>query len=229
MVIFALVFVGGNASAGSDGFNISLGGPGIVGLILIIQLVLVARRLLREGYAFEDIRAALIAEAEVQEEEATVTTKRRWLKRMNTMWHRLWAGRFGKWFFGVAGKGVKPPERPAHPSNEATELFLGRAAVDLFNELLAADRSQVGDVPQVVERLENHAERLRGRENTGDQLTATVAALEKLRIALMRLGAGEGSVEDLTLHLARAREIGDRIDRELDGRGEVDEALDRKG
>ena len=144
---------------------------------------------------------------------------------MNTMWHRLWAGRFGKWFFGVAGKGVKPPERSAHPSNEATELFLSRAAVDLFHELPAADRSQVGDVPHVVERLENHAERLRGSDNTEEQLRATVAALEKLRLALMRLGAGEGSVEDLTLHLEHAREIGDRIDRELLGRGEVRSAL----
>jgi len=226
MVIFALVFVGGNASVGTEGFNISLGGPGIVGLILIGQLVMVARRLLREGYAYEDIRAALLAEAAVQEEEATATTKRRWLKRMNTMWHRLWAGKFGRWFFSVAGKGVKPPERPAHPSTDATELVLGRAATDLFYELPAADRSQLSDMPQVVDRLESHAERLRGREDTGEQLTATVAALEKLRLALMRLQAGEGSVQDLTLHLERAREIGDNIDRELAGRGEVDAALD---
>ena len=226
MVMFALVIGGQSASAGTSGFNISLGGPGLIGMILLIQLVMLARRLLREGYAYDDIRAALLAEAQVQEEEANAATKRRWLKRMNTMWHRLWAGRFGKWFFGVAGKGVKPPERPAHASNEATELFLGRAAVDLFQELPAADRSMVGDVPQVVDRLENHAERLRGQENTGEQLIATVAALEKLRLALMRLGAGEGSVEDLTLHLKHAREIGNRIDRELIGRGEVESALD---
>ncbi len=225
MVIFALVFVGGNASAGTEGFNISLGGPGIVGLILIIQLVMVARRLLREGYAYEDIRAALLAEAVVQEEEAAVTTKRRWLKRMNTMWHRLWAGRFGRWFFGIAGKGVKPPERPARPSTDATELFLSRAAVDLYHELPAADRSQLGDVPAIVDRLENRAEQLRGLDDSAEELTATVAALEKLRLALMRLQAGEGSVEDLTLHLERAKEIGDRIDREIAGRGEVDAML----
>jgi hypothetical protein len=41
----------------------------------------------------------------------------------------------------------------------------------------------------------------------------------------MRLHAGEGSVQDLTLHLERAREIGERIDREVAGRGEVDIAL----
>ena len=120
---------------------------------------------------------------------------------------------------------MKPPERPAHPSADATELVLGRAATDLFYELPAEDRKQLGDMPHVVDRLENHAERLRGYEDTGEQLTATVAALEKLRLALMRLHAGEGSVQDLTLHLGRAREIGDRIDRELAGRGEVAAAL----
>jgi hypothetical protein len=225
MVIFALAIGGQTATAGVGGVNLSIGGPGIIGSILLIQLVLLARRLLREGYAFDDIRAALLAEALVQEEEANLTTKRRWLKRMNTMWHRLWAGGFGRWFFRVAGKGVKPPERPAHPSADATEMVLSRAAVDLFHELPAAERSLVGDVPQVVNRLESQAERLRGRENTGEQLTATVAALEKLRLALMRLGAGEGSVKDLTLHLERARAIGDKIDRELAGRGEVKSAL----
>jgi serine/threonine-protein kinase len=225
MVIFALAIGGQSATAGTEGVSFSLGGPGIIGLILIIQLVMLARRLLREGYAYEDIRAALLAEAAVQEEEANVATKRRWLKRMNTMWHKLWAGKFGRWFFGIAGKGVKPPERPAHPSADATELFLSRAAVHLYRELPAADRSQLGDVPAVVDRLESHAERLRGIEDSAEQLTATVAALEKLRLALLRLQDGEGSVEDLTLHLERAREIGDRIDRELAGRGEVDKAL----
>ena len=101
--------------------------------------------------------------------------------------------------------------------------------MDIFHELPAADRSLVADVPDVVDRLENHAERLREREDTSEQLTATVAALEKLRLALMRLGVGEGSVEDLTLHLERAREIGDRIERELAGRGEVKAALDAQG
>lgn len=225
MVIFAFLIGGQTATAGSSGVSISLGGPGIIGSILVLQLVMLARRLIREGYAFDDIRAALLAEAQLQEEEANIATKRRWLKKMNTMWHRLWAGKFGRWFFKVAGKGVKPPERPAHPSADATEFVLGRAAVDLFYELPAADRSLLSDVPRVVDRLESHAERLRAREHSGEQLTETVAALEKLRLALMRFDAGQGSMQDLTLQLERAREIGDRIDRELAGRDEVRSAL----
>src|SRR2546425_4717906 len=47
-------------------------GAGVIGAILIFQLVVVARRLLKDGYAFGDIRAALLAEAQVQREEAEV-------------------------------------------------------------------------------------------------------------------------------------------------------------
>jgi hypothetical protein len=200
-------------------------GPGIIGTILIIQLVVLARRLLREGYAFNDIRDALLAEAQVQEEEAEVILKRRWLRRLDSLWHRLWAGRFGRWFFGMAGLGIKPPARPALPSTDATEVVLGRAAVDMYNALPSADRTRLSDVPQVVHNLEHHAERLRSRGEKGEQLTATVAALENVRLALLRLRAGEGSVEDLTRYLERAKEIGERIDRELEARREVDRIL----
>ncbi len=224
MVVLAVALAGQTTTVGTD-VTISFGGPGIIGSILIFQLVLLARRLLREGYAFNDIRAALLAEAQVQEEEAEVILKRRWLRRLDSLWHRMWAGKFGRWFFRVAGTGIKPPAVPAHASTDATEFVLGRAAVDLYNALEAADRTRVSDVPRLVHRLERHAERLREQGDTGDRLTMTVAALENVRLALMRLRAGNGSVEDLTLHLERAKEIGERINLELEARREVDVAL----
>src|SRR5437899_12039907 len=52
-------------------------GAGIIGAILIFQLVVVARRLLTDGYAFGAIRAALRAEAQVQQEAAEVGKNRR--------------------------------------------------------------------------------------------------------------------------------------------------------
>jgi hypothetical protein len=52
-----------------------------------------------------------------------------------------------------------------------------------------------------------------------------VAALENVRIALLRLRAGMGSVEDLTLHLERARGIGEVVDRQLAARRDVDRLL----
>jgi serine/threonine-protein kinase len=227
MVLVAVALAGPGASVGAGGVQISVGGPGIIGTILVVQLVLLARRLLREGYAFDDIRAALLAEAQVQQEEAEVILKRRWIRRLDSLWHRVWAGKFGRWFFGVAGVGIKPPETRALPSNDATEFVLGRAVVEVYEALPAPDRKRLGDVPHVVHDLERQAELLRARKETGDRLTATVAALENVRLALLRLRAGVGSVNDLTLHLERAKEIGQRIDRELDAKREVDELLDR--
>src|SRR5260370_939885 len=77
MVLLALALAGTGVNVGRGGVNVSLGGPGMIGAILIFQLVLVARRLLHDGYAFGDIRAALLAEAQVQQEEADVVKQRR--------------------------------------------------------------------------------------------------------------------------------------------------------
>src|SRR5690348_14678689 len=55
MVLFALAVAGTGVRVGQGGVNVSLGGPGMIGTILIFQLVLVARRLLKDGYAFGDI------------------------------------------------------------------------------------------------------------------------------------------------------------------------------
>jgi len=203
-----------------------LGGKlGIIGMILMFQLVVVARRLLRSGYAFEDIRTALLAEAQVQREEADEIQQRRWIRRLDTLWHRLWAGRFGRFFFRVAGTGIKAPARRAIASADATELVLGRSVLAVYASLAEAERRQVRDVPAVVERLEKEAEALRARGQTGEHLAETVAALENLRLALLKLRAGTGTVGDLTLWLERAREIGDFVDRRIAADGEVERLL----
>src|SRR5436305_958584 len=92
MVLLALALAGTGAHVGRGGVNVSLGGPGMIGGILIFQLVLVARRLLKDGYAFGDIRAALLAEAQVQQEEADVVMQRRLFRRLDSLWYRTWAG-----------------------------------------------------------------------------------------------------------------------------------------
>jgi hypothetical protein len=220
-MVLVAVALAGQFTFGAGNVNVSLGGPGIIGTILIVQLVLLARRLLKEGYTFNDIRAALLAEARIQEEEAEAILKSNWLRKLDGLWHRIWAGRFGKWFFKVAGRGIKPPARAAVVSNDATELVLGRAAVDLYEDLSEADRTGIGDVPGVVRRLAERAERLRKANDTGDSLRNTVAALENVRLALLRLQLGEGSVEDLTFQLEKARVIGERVNRRLEAHGDV--------
>ena len=225
MVLLAMMLAGQSVTAGSSGVTFSFGGPGLIGFILVFQLVVVARRLLKDGYAFGDIQAALLAEAQVQAEEAEVIKQRRWLRKLDTLWNRLWAGRMGRWFFRMAGMGLKTSDRQLLPSVERTELVLGRSALSAFNALPDAERHQAPDVPRVLERLEAGAEALRERGDTGERLTEAVAALEHLRLALLRLQAGVGSVPDLTLALERAKEIGDHVDRRLEAAREVEGLL----
>jgi hypothetical protein len=220
------VMLSGQISISTQGTHVSFGPFGIIGTILVVQLVAVARRLLREGYAFDDIRTALLAEAQVQEEESQVIQQRRWVRRLDTLWHRVWAGRFGRWFFRVAGYRLKAPERRAVASRDATELVLAHSAQAAYDALPPATRHQARDVPAVVEALESRAEALRARGETGERLTETVAALENLRLALLKLGRGMGTVDDLTVHLERAKAIGERVEHRLAAEREVAELLD---
>ncbi|HWC75216.1 MAG TPA: serine/threonine-protein kinase [Gemmatimonadales bacterium] len=201
-------------------------GVGLIGTILIVQLVIVARRLLKDGYTFDDIRAALLAERQVQQEEAEVVKRRRWFRWLDSLWYKVWAGKVGRVFFRLAGLGLKKAERPALPSVERTELVLGRSALAAYKALPEADRHQARDLPEVVERLETGTETLRARGDTGESLTEAVAALEHLRLALVKRQSGIGSPSDLTLALERARAIGDHVDRRIAAAAEVQALLE---
>ncbi|PYO97507.1 MAG: hypothetical protein DMD60_06655 [Gemmatimonadetes bacterium] len=201
-------------------------GTGIIGAILIFQLVVVARRLLKDGYAFGDIRAALLAEAQVQQEEAEVIKQRRWFRRLDSLWYRVWAGRAGRSFFWLAGIGLKASARRALPSVERTELVLGRSALSAYKALPDGERRQARDLPAVLKRLETGAEALRASGDTGESLTEAVAALEHLRLALVKRQSGVGSASDLTLVIERARAIGDHVERQLAAAAEVQRLLE---
>src|SRR2546423_4113004 len=201
-------------------------GTGVVGAILLFQLVVVARRLLKDGYTFGDIRAALLAERQVQQEEDEAIKRRRWFLRLDSLWYRIWAGRAGRSFFWLAGWGLKATARPALPSVERTELVLGRSALAAYNALPEEERREARDLPNVVERLETGTEALRARGDTGKSLTEAVAALEHLRLALVKRQSGVGSPSDLTLVLERARAIGEHVDRRLAAGAEVQALLE---
>jgi hypothetical protein len=222
MVFLAAAVAGqGVTVAPGGGVSVSSGGSGIIGLILLIQLVIVARRLLREGYAFADIRTALLAEAQAQEEEADAARQGRWLRRLDRVWQRIWAGWFGRWFFKIVGVGIRAPARQALPSADHTELVLGRSVAEAYGELTGAQRAAAPGLPDVVERLEARAARLRQQGESGPALIDTVAALENVRLALLRLRSGAGSVNDLTAYLERAREIGQLVDARIEAENVV--------
>ncbi len=201
-------------------------GMGLIGAILVFQLVVVARRLLKDGYTFDDIRAALLAERQVQQEEDEVIKRRRWFLRLDSLWYRIWAGRAGRSFFWLAGRGLKVTARAALPSVEPTEMVLGRSALAAYKALPDSDRQQARDLPAVLERLETGAEALRARGDTGESLTEAVAALEHLRLALVKRQSGMGSPSDLTLALERAKAIGDHVDHRIAAAAEVQALLE---
>jgi hypothetical protein len=197
-------------------------------LALLIQLTAVARRLLRQGYTFEDIRAALLAEARVMEEEAEAAGSGKFMRRLNGFWNRIWAGRFGRFYFKLAGTRLKPVSAPAIPSSNATEVVLGRAAVDIFEALPDHMRARFADAPALIHSLERDAERLRRRGNEPERLRTAVAALEGVRLGMLRLQAGVATADDLTVDLEQAQEIADQISAELAARREVGALLGQR-
>jgi serine/threonine-protein kinase len=203
------------------------GAVGVIMFVTVGQLVAVARRLLRTGYSFGDIREALLAEARVQQEEMEATREGKFWRRIFGFWNRLWAGWFGRTFFKVAGVGIRPPKRQALPSADATEIVLGRAAVDLFKSLPPDVRERFPDAPSLIHRLEHRAEALRLQGAAESELTVTVAALENVRLGMLRLRAGAATIDDLTLFLERARDIGERVSAEIAARQEVEDLMER--
>ena len=217
MVLLAVALAGkGTVVGGGPGASISVSGSGLIGGILLVQLILVARRLLRNGYSFADIRTALLAEAQVQLEEADAVQQGKYFRRLDRLWLRIWAGRVGRWFFSLAGWGIHASERAMLPSADATEMVLGRSTMAAYGSLTERDRAQAREVPGLVDRLERDAEELRARGDTGERLTQKVAALENLRLAMLRLQSGTGTLEDLTGIIERAKAVGEYVDQRLD-------------
>jgi len=155
-------------------------------------------------------------------------------------WDRLWAGRLGRWMVRLAGGGEA---RALPAANEPTEVALGRAAEALFAGLPPGSQRELAEVPGLLRRLEGDVQALRrqeagltralaeaagrkdvvkdleaARQACGARLAGALAALENLRIDLLRVSAGQAAGPGLTEHLEAARRIG----REVDARMEVE-------
>jgi hypothetical protein len=64
------------------------------------------------------------------------------------------------------------------------------------------------------------------RDEVHARLARTVAALEAVRLSLLRLHAGSGTVESITTDLGLASEASKEVDLLLEARREVDAALE---
>jgi serine/threonine-protein kinase len=152
----------------------------------------------------------------------------------------FWNGWIGRWLFRLARIGLKPI--PAMTGGDRpTELALGHVALALFEALPQNERDALPELPRVVRSLEEKAHRMRrrmeqvgrasepGAEPAGTplRLAEAVAALETIRLGLLRLRAGAGSVEGLTADLAAAAQIGEATDRLLQAGKEISGLLEK--
>lgn len=177
-------------------------------------------------------------------------------------WGKVWTGRLGRWLFGIARAFVGAKALPAPLTHRPTELAIGMAAEQLFEALPQETRRQLRDLPDVVHRLEDDAQRTRRRldelqdalagvgagaadpkigvrhdrivadlslerDLVQKRLADAVGALETIRLNLLRLQAGTGSVQSLTTDLGLAREVAKEIGLLLEGEREVERELSR--
>jgi serine/threonine-protein kinase len=196
---------------------------------------------------------------------AGLATNFLWLTRLNRridldtrIWKWVWQGPMGRALFALARPFVNEKTLPSVGTHRATELALSLAAEQLFDSLPRVTRTALKDLPDVVEKLESDARRMRERLNllsdalgpdslpsgAGDELSTrrdqaaddlrrerdqvrarlkdAVAALETIRLNLLKLHAGTGSVESVTTDLGLAREVAADVDRLLEARKELD-------
>ena len=162
---------------------------------------------------------------------------------------RLWNSRAGEWLARRLGA----PERSRAVGGgvfRATEAALGVAASELFAALPKAYREQLPELPATVAALEARAAEARAEidvvaalapAGSGDadvlaarrtaaaaRLADSVAALEGIRLDLLRLHAGAGDLAPLTTLIDAARLVGEDLSRLADAQREVDDAIARR-
>lgn len=177
---------------------------------------------------------------------------------------KFWRSRFGRWLFKLASLGRPVVQGTQTFSNRPTEFAIGMAVAGLFESLPKETRRELGNLPEVVQGLEEDAQRMRARveelsevlghastaaahddpdsplhakrhkavddiRNARDQaqhrLTEAVAALENLRVDLLRMRAGTVNLESVTASLGAARELAAEVDRLLAGHEEIERSL----
>jgi serine/threonine protein kinase len=155
---------------------------------------------------------------------------------------RLWKSRLGEWI----AKRLGAPERSrlAGPSAfRATEAALGVAAGELYAALPQEYKAQLSELPNVVALLEARASEARAemdvvaamapapvdaellaarRKKASKQLAESVAALEGIRLDLLKVHAGAGDLAPLTTLLDAAKAIGEDLGRLAQGQSEAE-------
>ena len=152
--------------------------------------------------------------------------------------------RKAEWIFRLLGRRGAPALAPA-PDGRPTELLLGEQAQVLFESLPADDRDRLGKVGEAIAQLTRRAVALRTREGeigaaladvggpghpareavreelererhaVALALSEALAALDTIRLDLLRLRAGTATPEGLTGALDVVRNVGIEVDARL--------------
>ncbi len=168
--------------------------------------------------------------------------------KIREWWHtgirnRLWNSRAGEWLAGRLGA---PEQSRAIGGGvfRPTEAALGVAASELFAALPAPYREHLAELPATVAALEAQAAEARAevdlvsalapfgsvdgevlaarREAAAAHLAKSVAALERIRLDLLRLHAGASDLAPLTTLIDAARVVGNDVSRLADAQDEAD-------
>ncbi len=161
---------------------------------------------------------------------------------------RIWNSRIGAWL--AKRLGAPDRSRAVGPGAfRATEAALGVAVSELFEALPEAFRDELDDLPATVAALEARAAGARAeleligamapqgsagaevmaerRKAAASQLSESVAALEGIRLDLLRLLAGSSDLAPLTTLIDNARLLGEKAGMLADAQREVQGALGR--
>jgi hypothetical protein len=159
---------------------------------------------------------------------------------------RLWNSRVGEWLARRLGA----PDRSQGIDGgvfRPTEAALGVAAGELFAALPESYREELAELPATVAALEAHAAAARAeidvvaalvptgsadadvletrRAAAAAHLAESVAALEKIRLDLLRLHAGASDLAPLTTVIQNAQLVNEQLSRLADAQLEVEETL----
>jgi eukaryotic-like serine/threonine-protein kinase len=173
------------------------------------------------------------------------TALRRWWQ--TGIRDRLWNSRLGSWLARRLGA----PEQSRAVGGgvfRPTESALGVAAGELFQALPSAYREQLDELPAIVAALEARAAEARAeidvvaamapsgsdaevlatrRDAAKEHLAESVAALESIRLDLLRLHAGASDLAPLTTLIDDARRIGEDLNRLAEAQQEAEDAAGR--
>ena len=129
-----------------------------------------------------------------------------------------------RWMFREFG--VKNAPR-AVVDGEATVVALGGAIQDLWQQLPEGARAALSEVPRLAAQLEEEAVRLRASAEpaAAPRLQTVVAAMEALRLDLLRVQAGTVEPSALTAQIDAARRVGEHVSALLEGKAEVESFL----